>query len=112
MRYYHITTFEGWLKTREEGIKADDDGYIYLLTTKKANILSHVAWNQLGLKDYGLISIKSEGILAELELDKVGEITAEFQRRIKQPLIEPKYIARLNMYKIIKPFKVGEEIIH
>ena len=102
MRYYHITSFETWQKIKDEGIKAGKDGYIYLLTTKKSSIISHVALNQLGLKDYGLISIKSKGIFAKLELDRVGEITAEFEYRIKQKQIEPKYIIPINMYKVIK----------
>lgn len=110
--YYHVTDFKTWCSIRKQGLKASKDGYIYLSTTKQSNVLSSIAWNQLGLKDYGVISIKSEGISVELEPDKVGESTAKFQRRIRQSLIESKYITCLNMYKITNPFKVGKETVN
>jgi hypothetical protein len=101
-RYYHITSFEGFLKISKEGIKASADGYIYLLDTKDYN--AYVASNQLGYNDYGVFEINPDGITVEIKPDKVGEITAKHQFRIKQSLIEKQYLKFKGMYKLSLPY--------
>ncbi len=105
--YYHIARdFDSWLKIGREGLKASTDGYIYLLTTK--DVALYVAVNQLCiLDDYGLVKIDPKGITGVVEDDNVAEITACYQKRVKQALIESKYIKRINMYHILDPGKVS-----
>ena len=109
--YYHISTFEGWFKVQQEGLKASEDGYIYMYDTNEPNILAYAAANQLFMTDYGLIRIDPAGITGALEPDIVGELTAKHQFRVKQKLIEKKYIQALGMKKVIMakvlPYKRG-----
>jgi hypothetical protein len=45
------------------------------------------------------LQINSKGVVKELEADNVGEITASQQKRIKQDLIEARFISFEGMYK-------------
>ena len=99
--YYHLTSFTNFLLIQEQGIKAGEDGYIYVLDTKDWN--GYLALNQLFLTDYAVFSINPKGITDELEPDNVAEFSAKHQFRIKQPLIEKRYIKFLNMYRITPP---------
>lgn len=94
--YYHLTSFKSFLVIKEEGIKADNEGYIYLLDTQDYN--NYVASNQLGLPDYAVFEVNSDGITSILEPDNIGELTAKHQFRIKQPLIDKKYLKFLDIY--------------
>ncbi|MDP3697451.1 MAG: hypothetical protein Q8R55_05535 [Candidatus Taylorbacteria bacterium] len=96
--FYHITEgLDSWSKIAKEGLKASPDGYIYLVTRK--NIANYVVKNQLLLNNsYGLIRVNSKGITGCIENDNVGEITAKYQRRVKQAIIAPEYLRLVNMY--------------
>lgn len=104
--YYHITTLLGWLSINKNGITCSEDGYIYMLDTDM--VANYVAVNQLLLADYGLFRIDPAGIKAELEPDLVAELTAKHQFRVKQELIEKKYIKGINMMHGVDP-KTGLE---
>ena len=99
-KYYHITeNLEAYQSIKATGLNADEEGYIYLLTNK--NIAGYVAKNQLGYRgSFALLQINSKGIDEKPEMDNVGEYTAQYQRRIKQSLIETKYIKLENMHFI------------
>jgi len=101
--YYHITPeHEDWMKIGQEGLKASEDGYIYLLITKDNDVVHSVALNQISaFKNYGLIRIDSKGITGAIENDDVAEYTTRYQRRVKQQLVRPEFIKILNMYKAI-----------
>ncbi len=98
--YYHITSFEGWLAIKEKGLRCSFDGYIYLLDTDR--MANYVAYSQLGkFQNYGLYRVDPEGINAEFEQDKVGEITTKQQFMVKQPVILPKYLKDMGMFTTI-----------
>jgi len=73
-------------------------------------VVAYVAVNQLLFLNYGLFRIDSEGINVELEKDLVGELTVDHQFRIRQDVIDKKYIKDLGMKKIIDPANTPYEI--
>lgn len=100
MKYYHITSFDSYLKEIKEcGLHSDKEGYIYLLTRK--DVAGYVALNQLGFMDsFALLEISENGIIAKIEDDNVAEITAKWQKRVKQEQIKPDHIKFENMYHV------------
>ena len=107
-RYYHVTTFEGWVAINNgNGIKASDDGYIYILDIKEAGALMArhlVAPEATVHQSYGLFEIDPKGFTSPIETDTDGigfdyDWTLKHQFRVKQPLVENKYITHKNMYK-------------
>ena len=110
-RYYHVTrSFEETISIHNEGLKASHDGYIYLLTRK--DIAAYVAAYQLFVtKDYGVMHIDPKGITGSIEPDNVGELTAIYQKRVKQELIKPEFITTWKMFSFIRdPFTFNKEI--
>jgi hypothetical protein len=99
-KYFHITNdLDSYQSIKDKGLKADQDGYIYLLTSKK--IAAYVAKNQLFYNShFALLEINAKGIEAVIESDNVAEFTAPYQRRVKQPLIKPDFIKLVNMYNV------------
>lgn len=99
MKYYHITpTFDNWISIMENGLIANQEGYIYLLTNKE--VAGYVALNQLGCySNYFLLEINEEGLDVITEPDLVGEITAKYQVRIKQEVLHPKFIGLIGAFK-------------
>jgi len=100
-KHYHISDFQGWLSIKKNGIKCSEDEYIYMFDTNDVDVLCYVAINQLFMTDYGLFEIDHAGIESELEPDLVGELTAKYQFRVKQELIDKKYIKDLGMKRVI-----------
>jgi hypothetical protein len=101
VRYYHITSFQGWLAIKDKGLKASEDGYIYMLDDDK--VATYVALHQLGIPEFGLFEIDPSGIKGKLEPDLVGELTAKHQYRVKQGIIDKKYLKNLGMKHGIGP---------
>lgn len=101
-RYYYVTSsFEASVSIYKEGIKASHDGYIPLLTRK--DITGYVALNQVGAtKEFGVIHIDPKGITGSIEPDNVGELTAIYQKRVKQELIKPEFITTWKMFWVTK----------
>jgi len=97
-KYYHIIeSLDIWLSIKKEGLKSSDEGYIYLLTNK--DVAWHVAPYQLGyMESYGLLEINPGGITSPIEDDNVAEVTAKYQVRVKQNIINPKFVKYINMY--------------
>lgn len=95
---YHITRdINTYLKIMETGLKAGSDNHIYLITNKQ--VIPYVALNQLGLENYIVIKVNIKGIIQPLKPDLVGEITAKFQVRVKQHIIDKEFIKLENGYK-------------
>ena len=98
--YYHLTSFEKWAFVQNHGLKAGENGYIYLLDTKDVD--GAVAFDELGLFDFAVFRIDPEGIKSPLIPDKSGEWTDKHQFKVKQNLIKPKYVKFLGMKRILR----------
>jgi hypothetical protein len=85
---------------KENGLTADEDGYIYLLDTKSPEITDTVAINQLMTDAYYIFQVDPWGFSSDLEPDQVAEFTAAHHRRIKQEFIEADYIKLLGKRKV------------
>ena len=72
-----------------------------MFDTNDPSVLSYAAANQLFMSDYGVLRIDPAGINQPLEPDLVGELTAKHQFRIKQELIDKKYLKDLGMKSIV-----------
>lgn len=112
IKYYHITDKKNLSTILREGLKANDEGDIFLFENKSVVVNSVVntvadciAHNQVFLSEYVMLEIANEGIKSELINDNAGEITSPLQWIVKQPLIEAIY---LNFYEFyvteFKPF--------
>ncbi len=111
--YYHITSFQGWLAIKDKGLGASKDGYIYILDTDDNAVCTMLlrklpsieAYVDMG---YGVFKIDPAGITEPIEADSDGlkydvEHTLKHQFRVKQKIIEPKYLKNLSMRHIIDP---------
>jgi len=108
--YYHITDFEGWIAIGETGIKASDDGYIYMLDVDEYSvsvtlIRSLPSIEPFVSRGFGTIRIDPDGIKGVIEPDTDGlkydtDYTIHHQFRVKQPLIEGKYLKPIDMQHI------------
>jgi hypothetical protein len=106
MNYYHITTEETAKIILTEGLKANEDGMIFLFENKSVkfnNIINTVAdciaRNQIFLETYVMLEIDVKGVILPLIPDNVSELSAKVQWIANQPLIEPKYITFFGLYK-------------
>jgi len=114
--YYHITTSENAKKILKEGLKANcdgfnsplsEEGYIYLFENKSYKhpitqeviaVADAIAKNQLFLNEYVMLEIDERGIDVEVEKDDVGEFAAFAEWKVKQPIIDKKYINVFGIY--------------
>lgn len=106
--YFHITKFENLNSILKKGLKANEDGEIFIfnnvsfkvpeLSDVINKVADHIATNQIFIKEYILIRISSKGIVSELINDNVAELTSQWQWIVKQPLIEPKYLKIKGFY--------------
>lgn len=106
LKYYHITEIELIDSILKEGLKANEDGEIFLFENKSIrvnNVVNTVAdciaMNQIFLDEYVMFEIDSKGISLELINDNVGELSHKQQWIAIQPLIEPNYISVFGIYK-------------
>jgi hypothetical protein len=101
-KLYHVTdSLASYSSILNNGLRSSSDGYIYLLTN--LDVADYVAVNQLAnYKQYGIVSINGKGIFADLEPDLVNEITAKYQVKVKQELIETRYLKGVGMYWVTK----------
>ena len=112
MKYYHITAKKNLSTILKEGLKANEEGEIFLFENKSivANsvvntVADCIAHNQVFLDEYVMLEIANEGITSELINDNVGEISSSVQWIAKQPLIEVKYLEFYGSYVTgFKPF--------
>lgn len=124
---YHITSVENAEKILKEGLKANsgivnsglsEPGYIYLFDDecykhpfihKMIEVKNDIALNQLLMcpgEKYALLEIDEAG-LRELEKDEVGEFCSHlgFLWKVKQDVIESKYIESCGYYEVYNPWK-------
>lgn len=106
MKYYHITK-PILLKTiLKQGLKANEEGHIFLFENKSIElnnvintIADCIAYNQIFLDKYVMLEINSKGIATTLKKDNVGELSSQLQWIAKQPIIEPNYINFFGLFK-------------
>ena len=114
---YHITTEENARKILKEGLIANngsnselsEKGYIYLFENKSYRhpitqeviaVADDIAKNQLFLDEYIMLEIDERGIDVEVEKDDVGELAAFAEWKVKQPIIDKKYINVFGFYLV------------
>ena len=107
-RLYHISAPENIPTIMENGLKCDDDGFVYLFENKSimnnktgvVNLVSDcIANGQVFLDEYAMIEVSCNGIHEEIEPDNVGEFSAGCQWRVKQDVIPAKYLSVYGFYK-------------
>lgn len=99
MKYYHLSYIENRGSIVKSGLKANDDGEIFVITKK--DIAPYIAANQIFTRTYDIYSIDSKGVTGEVTADNVAELTAPHQRIIKQEVIDPKHIKWLGTYDLV-----------
>lgn len=104
--YYHVTDVNNVEQIKSEGLKANDEGLIFVFTDMIVSGL--MAQEQHGIKDrYAVFKIYSEGITGRVIKDRVAEFSAPYQRVIIQKGISKRYIEFLGTFKI-DPFESTE----
>ena len=98
-KYYHLTDVANASKILTEGIKANNEGLIFMFENLVIcyngiinTVADCIAYNQLYLEEYAVFEIASLGIYGEIMPDNVGEVSAKFQHILKQELIEKQFI--------------------
>lgn len=106
--YYHITALENVPSILEKGLLANEDGEIFLFENKAVGypekgimiyVADHIALNQVGLKEYVMLEISSDGITCKLVNDDVAEICSKHQWIARQPKILPQFIEPCGLLK-------------
>lgn len=105
LRYYHITSPENVDNILKNGLKANEQGEIFIFQYAKITMNGAVnfaddciTFNQLFLEKYARIEIDPEGIFVPLIHDDVAESTSKCQWIVKQERINPNYL-RLDVIK-------------
>ncbi len=89
--FYYVGLDENLDEIRSNGIKAEEDGYIVLLTIKE--IADNYVLNQLlHAGKYPLIEVSARGITGVIKPYIIGELAAFHQRLVRQEKIEPQFI--------------------
>ena len=107
-KYWHISPIENKDNILSEGIKCSEDGYIYMITSLeeridlfdvKVSMPDMIAFNQVFLKKYDLYEIDAEGLDRKTQPDNVAEMFSDLQKRVKQNVIQPKYVKYLGTFE-------------
>jgi len=96
--YYHVTDVKNIDLIKRDGLKANEEGLIFVFTDM---IVSGViAKEQYGLVDrYAVFKIFSKGITGRVIKDRVAQFSAPYQRVIIQKEISTKHIEFLGTFK-------------
>jgi hypothetical protein len=128
--YYHITDVKNVESILKFGLRANEDGDIFLFENKsigypsviKENgifyqcdlidyISDHIARGQLFLKRYAMFEVSAEGIVGEFINDNVAEYGSQFQWIAKQQIITPNHITLYGYYDTEKPRVRNKQMI-
>lgn len=104
--YFHVTPTENITAIKKNGIKANDEGHIFVFRADRPGkkvlwIASSIAAYQVGIKTFALFWIASEGITGKVIHDRVAEQYASLQRIIIQDKIQKKYVQLYGVYAVI-----------
>lgn len=114
-KYYHITHPKNIKSVLKDGLRANEEGKIFLFENKSISypskgggtavvyVADHIAQNQIFLEKYAMFEISSEGIDGDLINDNVAEMGSSFQWIVKQPIISPEYIEPFGLFRVQKP---------
>jgi hypothetical protein len=104
--YYHVTDVNNIEQIKKDGLKANEEGLIFVFTDMVVSGL--IAKEQYGLVDrYAVFKIFSRGITGRVIKDRVAEFSAPYQRVIIQEKIEKRYIDFLGTFKV-DPYEPNE----
>lgn len=104
--YYHVTDVNNVDQIKRDGLKANEEGLIFVFTDMIASGL--VAKEQYGLADrYAVFKIFSNGITGRVIKDRVAEFSAPYQRVIIQAKIQKSFIDFLGVFRI-DPYEPAE----
>ena len=90
MAFYHLTAVANQEAILRDGIKADEEGFIYLFDDMLA--ANPIARGQVFVKRYVVFSVDDAGLTDEPSKDVVGEFSQGMQWRIKQERIESRFL--------------------
>jgi hypothetical protein len=102
--YYHLTSADNAARILSEGLQADSDGYIYLLSSRDVLAFFSVARSQCGIFEPVILEVCARGIDAPLEQDDVAEWFSRFQWRIKQNVIAAQHLSEVGRLKLSPSF--------
>lgn len=88
--FYYVTTPEAAHSILKDGLKANEEGHIFVIIDKR--FADCIAKTQIFLPRYALLGIDSKGIKGCIERDGVGEYIAPVHRIIFQPVIKPRWL--------------------
>lgn len=88
--YYHVTAPGNVDNIMKEGLRANEDGEIFVITTMR--VANHIAKTQVFLKEFAVIGIYFYGVTGAVGGDSVGEAIAQFHRIIRQERIAPEFL--------------------
>ena len=104
MYYYHVTEVENVDSILKNGLKADEEGLIYVYDTYSVDLegvdifLSDIiTLGQLGYKKYAVIKVNAEPYRKYAKPDNVGELCASYHRILKVKIIKPEDIELLEI---------------
>ena len=97
--YYHVTDVNNVDQIKRDGLKANEEGLIFVFTDMVVS--SSIAKEQYGLVDrYAVFKIYSNGITGRIIKDRVAEFSAPYQRVIIQEKILKRYIDFLGTFRV------------
>jgi hypothetical protein len=97
--YYHVTDVNNVDQIKRDGLKANEEGLIFVFTDMIVS--GSIAKNQFGLVDrYAVFKIYSNGITGRVIKDRVAEFSAPYQRVIIQEKIQKSYIDFLGVFRV------------
>ena len=97
--YYHVTDVNNVDQIKRDGLKANEEGLIFVFTDMIVSGL--IAKEQYGLVDrYAVFKIYSNGITGRVIKDRVAEFSAPYQRVIIQAKILNRYIDFLGVFRV------------
>ena len=104
--YYHVTDVNNVDQIKRDGLKANEEGLIFVFTDMIVS--GSIAKNQFGLVDrYAVFKIYSNGITGRVIKDRVAEFSAPYQRVIIQEKIQKSYIDFLGVFRV-DPYEPAE----
>jgi len=97
--YYHVTDVNNVDQIKRDGLKANEEGLIFVFTDMIVS--GSIAKEQYGLVDrYAVFKIYSNGITGRVIKDRVAEFSAPYQRVIIQEKILKRYIDFLGTFRV------------
>lgn len=101
--FFHLTDAKNLDRILADGLRAGDDGYIYLFTDLL--VANTIARDQVFIADrYAVLVVSATGITRRIWRDRVGELAAPYQRRTKQEIIKPKFLQHAGTFDVVRGY--------